>query len=89
MAWSLKENVEQHSKDPVLRANTELALKELGESDPQKAAYKRALLNNDVKTVEKHLLARDIERLQKKAHDPIMAKLLNSQINRLKELEAS
>ena len=88
--WSLKESVEKHSKDPTLRANTELALQEMGDSKPAYVAYRRALLNNDVKTVDKFLTSRQIFRLREKAKtNRYTARYLEFLVQRLKKLENS
>lgn len=87
---SLQEAVERQSKNPQRRAHIEHALQILGDAQPVESAYRRALLDNDAKTVEKILISKRIFRLREKAkHSPIFADLMQHQVNKLKELEAS
>ena len=90
MAWSLKESIEKRSKDPEERARTEEYLEIIGDAQPVRAAYNRAVLDNDAKAAAKILTTKAIFRTSARAKDsPSEARYLEFLKEKLRELEAS
>lgn len=90
MSWSLKESVEKQSQNPEERASLEEHLERVGDTQPVKSAYWRALRDGDVKTVDKILTAKAIFRAREKAKtDPGEARYLEHLLQHLKKLEAA
>lgn len=88
MSWSLKEAIEKSRNDPEKRAVMQASLAMIGDTNPERAAYLRARLDGDVRTVDKILIQRQIVRTREKAQcDPVFQEMLDFLTNRLKVLE--
>ena len=89
LSWSLKNSVEEQSKSPRLGEIIEI----YADTDPEKHEYWQAVQRNDVNTVNKILMRKQIKRLQKrleqKPDDAFRASHLEELQIRLAELEAN
>lgn len=90
MCESWEEYIERYRNNPDERASVESYLEDLGDAQPVKSAYWRAILRGDKDAAHIIHIYRDIFWLRKKAkHDPHAARLLAGRIQEVKDLEAA